>query len=77
MLTELKLKDFHYRIVYIPNSTWLIIRFLESVSQEILINVAKIYDLDATDLWKATRRINLADVLNDLPEDCSPIESLF
>lgn len=63
MLTELKVKDFHYRIV-----------FLESVSQDVLINVAKIYDLDATDLWKATRRINLADVLNDLPEDWKFLE---
>jgi hypothetical protein len=77
MLTELKVKDFHYRIVYIPNSTWLNIRFLESVSQDVLINVAKIYDLDATDLWKATRRINLADVLNDLPEDCTPNRRSF
>lgn len=52
----------------------LIVSFLENLSQDALVAVATAYDIEATYLWKATRRINLPVGLEDKPEDCNSFD---
>jgi len=61
----------YYRFMYVPQSYVLnFVRFFQNLSETGLITVAKRYNLQPTDLWKATRRLNMADIMSDEAETC-------
>jgi hypothetical protein len=60
-----------YRIMYCPDSFKLItLRFFENLSEEGLMVIGRHYGLGPNDLWKATRRINLPEVISDEAKQC-------